>query len=135
MFYEASNLIIDGNKVWWCFHVGCGSKRLIFIPWCYVAAFDPLFYLQTHLTSSGEIENEKWRYNLPVCDITGLQNKRKLKQIPWKCITIVYLTLKHTIGRVLFLSESQTDIMNVFIWFLFKCFDTQLSIWTLHDGI
>lgn len=61
------------------FHVVRGSKRFLFIPWCYVPAFDPLFYLQAHLTSSGEIENEKWRYSLPVCDITGLQNKRQNK--------------------------------------------------------
>ena len=44
------------------------------MTWCYVAAFDPLSYLQTHLTSSEDIENEKWRFNLPVSGITGLQN-------------------------------------------------------------
>ena len=116
------------------FHVVRGYKRFLFILWCYVPAFDPLFYLQAHLTSSGEIENEKWRYSLPVCDITGLQNKRQSKQIIWICITIIYLSLKHTMRRDFFF-ENQTDILNVVIWFSFKCLDTQLSIWTLHDGI
>lgn len=71
------------------FHVVRGSKRFLFIPWCYVPAFDPLFYLQAHLTSSGEIENEKWRYSLPVCDITGLPNKRQNKFFEYASLVFI----------------------------------------------
>jgi hypothetical protein len=108
-------MLTAGNKVWWCFHVDRGFERLMFIPWCCVAAFDRLCYLQTHLTSSGEIENEKWPYRHPVCVITGLQNSRKSKQnIFFNCINLVYLNLKHTEGRVLFsVSKGQTGIVNV----------------------